>query len=844
MAGGTIDGGATYGNFARITWSSSVVNGGSTVSAQLWWVPNGRYNFTYRNGYSLSIHTSGISGSGAVQNGSSATQLLSHSFTIGYTGTVQIGLNGSVDLRTVTSVSHGTKLPIYTVGALVTLDNVGYPPSVSTITAPTNQTISETTDTITVKWNSGTSYNGTGTYHVDVSINGGAYTWVSGEIPWGTTQWTYTIPDKKPGTTYRFRIDTGNNIGWSGHSYSGVVKINEVACGDITVPATFNPYTATQSGSNAVLPVKFTAGSQATSGTLYNCAQLYYNDALVSSTVFKSSANGLTVNVNIPPATYIAKLGITKYQGTFTIKGWCENQNGTKSVVKQATFKVDINTDGKAAPTLSVPTTSGGVLDNPETCFIAGITDITVTVPNATANRAPSGTKLSYEVTIEETNSTYTSQTCTFTNLSSGIKTIKVTVTDSRGLKASKSIKRMVQGWTKPSLTVSSCKRNDDDGTKAVLVMTASYSPIYQYQSVTNRGNQLNTISVQQYRLNAGTWTDATNNMEITGLDTEQSYNLTVRVADKVSPTTYTTDSVTIPTVKSLLSIRPWGAGIMCIPARNYALDVVGSVRITNGVLAMTKGGGTYNVIDLGDGDSTGLGVKFGGYGGTLIGSGESPQLFSVGSSEYMYITSDGQINFYTGCNGGLSGAHRTYISAAGNLYCDSSILTSGYIEVGTTMIVGTNTDNPTSYASRSLQVGAPNYRGRLNVYGDIYGGDVKNPRKVAYQDELPKFYVLNGTHIVNFANSNGALLHTWTQIQEMFQAAYGFTPTKRTALSVTAMNGDTNTTQLHIDGTCWYPGDSSRGSGDVHVLTDQNHNGSVRINYGYVYCEAGGEIE
>ncbi|WRK54471.1 hypothetical protein SD457_05990 [Coprobacillaceae bacterium CR2/5/TPMF4] len=86
--------------------------------------------------------------------------------------------------------------------------------------------------------------------------------------------------------------------------------------------------------------------------------------------------------------------------------------------------------------------------------------------------------------------------------------------------------------------------------------------------------------------------------------------------------------------------------------------------------------------------------------------------------------------------------------------------------------------------------------------------------------------------------------MHTWAQIQEMFQAAYGFTPTKRTALSVTAMNGDTNTTQLHIDGACWYPGDSSSGSGDVHVLTDQNHNGNVRINYGYVYCEAGGEIE
>lgn len=142
------------------------------------------------------------------------------------------------------------------------------------------------------------------------------------------------------------------------------------------------------------------------------------------------------------------------------------------------------------------------------------------------------------------------------------------------------------------------------------------------------------------------------------------------------------------------------------------------------------------------------------------------------------------------------------------------------------------------------LQVdGNVNIQGTLKATGDIYGGTNKD-RKVAFADELPKFYVLNGTHIVNFANSNGTLLHTWAQIQEMFQAAYGFTPTKRTALSITVVNGDTNTTQTHIDGACWFPGDSSRDAGDVHVLTDQNYNGNLRINYGYVYCEAGGEID
>lgn len=98
------------------------------------------------------------------------------------------------------------------------------------------------------------------------------------------------------------------------------------------------------------------------------------------------------------------------------------------------------------------------------------------------------------------------------------------------------------------------------------------------------------------------------------------------------------------------------------------------------------------------------------------------------------------------------------------------------------------------------------------------------------------QLYMVSGTQIVTFNNSNGTLLHTWEEIQSMFNEEFGFTPADRTLLGVTVMNGDTNTTQLHIDGTCWYPGDSSRGSGDVHVLTDSNHNGNVRINYAYFY--------
>lgn len=98
------------------------------------------------------------------------------------------------------------------------------------------------------------------------------------------------------------------------------------------------------------------------------------------------------------------------------------------------------------------------------------------------------------------------------------------------------------------------------------------------------------------------------------------------------------------------------------------------------------------------------------------------------------------------------------------------------------------------------------------------------------------KLCMISGTHVVNFANSNGTLLHTWEEIQNMFYEAFNFKPDDRTLLGITVVNGDTATTQEHVEGACWYPGDSSRGSGDVHVLIQNNFNGAMRINFAYFY--------
>ena len=150
-------------------------------------------------------------------------------------------------------------------------------------------------------------------------------------------------------------------------------------------------------------------------------------------------------------------------------------------------------------------------------------------------------------------------------------------------------------------------------------------------------------------------------------------------------------------------------------------------------------------------------------------------------------------------------------------------------------------TKDDTLEVAYDLQVDGDAYiLGTLKATGNIYGGEEQN-RRVAFYDEVSNIVekqlcMISGTTIVNYANTNGTILHSWPQIQEMFQNAFGFTPTDRTLLGVTVMNGDTNTSQYHVDGTCWYPGDSSKNSGDVHVLLAQNYNGSFRINYAYFY--------
>lgn len=579
MASGSINNGAS-GVSLTLSWSSTAGTGGSTVNANL--IAKNASNVYMSahvyGGYSLTINGTSKSGSGAALSGSygGSVTLLSNSVWVAYTGNKSITISGSANFSGITISGIGT-LGNQTVSTNAALDKVGSVPTLTKITAPTTQVVSETTSSITVTWEKATSYNNACTYAIGVSINGGAYSYVYPDNNIDTTSYTYTVSNKTQGTTYKFSVVAANDVGQSNVIESGTVTLNKLEPPTIADIATYNPYVT------SALSVSLSGGSQLDGSAFYRCAALYYGDTQLVSVV-PSSTNNTSISLTYSTANYLSQLGTKKYSDTFKVVAWSQNSNGSKSATVSKEFTVNINSDDGATPTLGAPTLSGGALGNASTCFIKGVSTLTVTSATGAARRAPSGTTLSYSIGINGSYS-QSGSSASWSDLSAGTKTITVTCTDSRGLSTSVTKQCVIQDYKLPTITVSSVARLDSPNTSAKAVYTINYTSIYQYTDVNTKGNQLNGVNSQQYRLNGGTWTNYTSGTAITGLSTDTLYKFELRCTDKVKTSTYCQTQVyTIPTIKHEMSLRKGRLGINCVPQSGYALDVAGKGRFTTGI--------------------------------------------------------------------------------------------------------------------------------------------------------------------------------------------------------------------------------------------------------------------
>lgn len=626
MASGSFGNGSGQNCKLVINWSSSKGNNGSTVNATL--IAQNQNNWYFSayvyGGYGITINGNQKTGSGAQLSGSvnGSVGLISHSIWVSYTNDKTINISGYANFNGIVNLSNQT------ISGNATLDRVGWPPSMGSVTAPSNGIISETSTSITVSWNGGSSYNNAGNYRVEVSINGGGWTSIVTGLSWSTRSYTYSLPNKSQGTSYRFRVDCSNNVGWSEYQYSGTVTINKINPPTIGDIGTYNPYT------NSTLNISLTGGSSTNGENLVRLCDLYYGDTWLcgSKGYDATSWNNTSQTIIYAASSYASTLGSKAYSSNnFRIVAWCENAHRSRSSYVSKNFTVNINSDGGATPTLGAPTISGGAFGYPSTCFIAGISTINVVSPNATLRRAPSGTTLSYQISCSGTNSQNT-QNANFYNLSQGHKTITVTATDSRGLSVSVSKTIVVQPYAAPTIRNYLVTRLDNPQTSAKLIYELGYSSIYSYADGTNKGDQLNTINTQQYSKDNSTWVNASNGLIITDLSTESIYTIYLRVADKLRPTTYTFDTQKVPTIRTNLAIRKHGVGINCIPQTSYALEVNGSSKISGSLDAS-------NMLQVNS-------------SGVAIGKASEKTAFEVNMDSYLYGDINISKHIYKSANG------------------------------------------------------------------------------------------------------------------------------------------------------------------------------------------------
>lgn len=596
MASGTLsNNNGSVAVWLEIGWSSTKGTGGSTVNATLY--AHNRSNVYCQanvyGGYNLTVDGTKVSGSGAALSGShgGSVGLISKSKWVAYTNTKTISLSGYADFRGIYISNYGY-LGEETISGSAQLDQVGYPPTMGKVLTPKKQTIDETTKTIEVTWEKATSYDNSCYYSVGCSINGGAYVWdnlTSSNI--NTTSYTYTLKNPKQGDTYQFALSAKNNVGWSSYTYSEIVTINELSMPTIgDLPSPYNPFI------DGTLKVPITGGGQSTGSNFYRCASLYYN-GLCLATVKPTTKGNTSISFAYTTDEYLQTLGKTKYTDTFTIMAWTQNDNGSTSQATSKDFIVNINSDGGATPTLASPVLSGGALGYSSTCFVVGVSTLNVSSPQAVTRRAPSGVTVKYKIACTG-ETTQDGMNVKFNGLTSGLKTITVTATDSRGLTVTATKQCRFQPYIAPTITKFNATRTDEDQSKVKLTYTMAYSEIYQYPSVDNKGSQLNTISTQQYSKDSTTWTNCVSGDIIPNMSTEMIYSLILRIADKVRPTVYITNDQKIPTQKTGMAIRKWGVGINCVPQNGNALEVNGKSYL-NGDVVLDNLNATESTIEL-----------------------------------------------------------------------------------------------------------------------------------------------------------------------------------------------------------------------------------------------------
>lgn len=476
--------------------------------------------------------------------------------------------------------------------------------------ATVTQTLSSRTETsATMKWSSNSTID-----YIWYSTNNGS-SWTGINVADGTNG-TYTISGLSANTTYQIktRVRRKDSQKTTDSSALSVTTYNYPYCNSMpnfTIGAKLTLGFYNPLGRSITVNILGADGSQISNDTTTGTSISGYNGAVVVDRLYDSIPNAKSGKYQVK-VTYGSQVS-TKNGGTYTI-----NQNVCKPAVSSVAYK-DTN-----ATTTAITENNQLIIQNQSaTTFTASlVANNSATLK--TAKIAVNGN--SYNMTISGTTATVTGlKIDSASNVSA-----TVTVTDSRGLTATKSTTVQMLGWSLPTAQIELYRLNNYYAT-TYLTANAHYSSV----------DGKNTIAIQYRYQEAGkaTWSDwqpVRDNVQTTMTLSEKSeWTVQVQIKDLFGTTTYN-----VPLAKGIPIVYfdrlKNSTGFNCFPADEDSLESNGfnlqpsvmtrslSATITN--LAVN----TYTIVPLNLDISTGTKLTATSNGGIKVGSGVSKVLVSA----------------------------------------------------------------------------------------------------------------------------------------------------------------------------------------------------------------------
>ena len=457
----------------------------------------------------------------------------------------------------------------------------------------------------TLKQNSQSIANNTSsvTLTVKVTSTGGSYNWNGAD---GTVKFTGSYTG-----TYNFTAEFDPNVTTT--IYTRTFTVNHSSTGTAKVTATITFDTEVSSGTltktvsktlttipRASVPTNSgsTIGSAITIKT--NRKSTSFDHTITYSFGSASGTIGTDVGASVtwtPPMSLCNQVTTaTKKNCTIT----CKTYSGS-TLIGTKTLTISLSVPSSVKPSVSSLTAAdaSGLLSK----YGAYVQTLSTVKLTASAAGSYGSTIKSYRFEFDGgSQSTTSASSQAFPANSTGSKTGKVTVTDSRGRTASKSVTLTVVSYSAPNFTLTAFRstggKEDDESTTIRVGVSGSV------HDINSKGTNVGTVKIEWKLSTATAWTVAQNRsrgssfnfyLDLTGKANTSRYNIRVIVTDSTG--TASAREALIGTASPVMDFRTGGEGVAVLGISDRDGFRVGSNMSLSGSLSLENSTGTGSVF-------------------------------------------------------------------------------------------------------------------------------------------------------------------------------------------------------------------------------------------------------